>query len=706
MKSNEIERLAESIRFRPSEAASERVIAGAEAALNKSTKTKSTLPYQNIWKIITQNRTMQVACAAGVVVIAVMLAANYLAGPVRGTSLAFGQVLDKFGYVQTLHAEWMKNGRRAEVWAKRPNMLRIEYEAGLCEISNGPRMWGIDANSNKATEKKSWYFQNAQQQGVDVLDALVQLEYSQNFSGFFTEGPVKQISIENTLYDLYQMELEDHGCRFQFEALVDSQTHLINSTKIELHEADQILQVFELRIIDYDEPVSNNMFVFEPAEGMDVTIEKTEPSQQESQHGEGSSLRGRIFWASSDKPVCGARVSIFGHRKKQDQDGRLRTEFICRTETNREGYWHISGVPAPTVAISVRSWELDWPSVPLFTTNVGLARHPRIIVDGQSDYNGLDFRVYKPKDLHARITVNVTDENGDPIEGLSAGLQHDDDFSMHQHIYALPRKQQFTGPDGRFDATDIWPTKRPVRIYVSPREDFGSTYATRRAQTEPFVIEPKQRYNFHIVLPFVRRMKVQVLDVQSRPLPGISVCALDESGCPFFPPQSGFEGQLTKSDGLVEISGMEPNEHVIIALRRLDPREPDWRKPLSSACAHLTAPPDFDIPTHQIIFDERPISIQGSTDSAAQIESGTIRLMVAGQPGELSMPFLSTKFDAAGKFALNGVPPGRVHLACIYTTAWNDSRTVEQTMTTEPGSAYTVKITEHAMDIVDQSPHR
>lgn len=332
-----------------------------------------------------------------------------------------------------------------------------------------------------------------------------------------------------------------------------------------------------------------------------------------------------------------------------------------------------------------------------------------LFVDGQSSYDGLNFKVYKPKDLFARITINVTNEDGKPVEGLSAFLRYDDDFAyIHQHIYVGPRRHPYTGSDGRFDIDDIWPTKRPVRIYVSPRQDFGVTYVTRNAQTEPFIIEPKQSYHFDIVLPYVRQMTTQVLDPQGKPLEGISISVLDENGAAFFPllpGQSAFAGKLTNSEGLVDISGMAPGENILIALRRLDPTQPDPKKPLASACIPATAPYDMEKPTLQVTFDERPIHIEGSSDSAEQVEHGRICVLVTGQPGERNMPFLQTKFDDNGKFELRGVPEGRIRLMCRYYIVESGRKVVEEIITTEPGNKYIIKFSEEGIEVVSQVPN-
>ena len=153
-----------------------------------------------------------------------------------------------------------------------------------------------------------------------------------------------------------------------------------------------------------------------------------------------------------------------------------------------------------------------------------------------SEYENLDFEVYKPKDFFAQITINVTDENDAPIEGVSGYLVYDDNNEMHGDIYANPKGKQFTGKDGRFDADNIWPTNKAVKLFLGTKGEFCATYATTRyAQMEGFVIEPKGEYHFAITLPFVRQVLVQVVDTDGKLVEGVSVSAINREGVPIFP---------------------------------------------------------------------------------------------------------------------------------------------------------------------------
>ena len=645
--------------------------------------------------------------AAAMMIIVVFVCIYQLGGSFKGSSVVFGDVLDHIARVQTLHARLVVNGQECEVWAKRRNRIRFDYTNGKYEISNGPTMWIVDDPNNEATQKPSWYFKEAQRRGIDVLDGLIRVEYTDNFSGFFSEGSSGRIENDDKTFDVYQMKFDDHGTKIQFEALVDSETHLLYQMKADLYKAEKRSQSYELSILDYDQPIPDAMFLFEPDEGMQVSVEESGDSESVSGDTKGSILSGHIIWASSQKPVSGARLTFSGGPSVRTPEGKNRSAFFVRAETDDDGYWRITGAPLGGIRISVRSWEFEWPAMPMFTTNVGSPLHPIVAVDGQSEYAGLNFKVYKPKDLYARMTIDVKDEDGHPVAGASALLQYADESRggrMHQHVYATPRKSQFSRADGRFDNADIWPSVRPVKLSVGPRDADG-LYPVRSTFTEPFIIEPKEHYHFDIVLPYKREMTVEVLNTEGRPMEGVSVSVLSQNAIRIFPLwRKESEILFTDSDGMADVTGMFPGENVIIALKRLDSQQPDVEKPLAFGCIPATAPMDRNKPVVEVVFDERPIIVQGRLALDSEPDSALIYVMVTGTPGDPSAMVLRTKVDENGTFLLQGVPAGRIRLAYLVRFG-KQSRRDEGTITTEPGNRYTVKFTERGLHFVDQQPN-
>jgi len=643
--------------------------------------------------------------AAAMMIIVVLVCIYQLGGSFKGSSVVFGDVLDHIARVQTLHARLVVNGQECEVWAKRRNRIRFDYTNGKYEISNGPTMWIVDGPNNVATQKPSWHFKEAQRRGIDVLDGLIRVEYTDNFSGFFSEGSSGRIEKDDKTFDVYQMEFDDHGTKIQFEALVDPETYLVHLIKAGIYEAEKLSQSFELSILDYDQPIPDTMFVLKPSEGMHVSIEESEDSESVPSGTGGSTLSGRVIWASSNKPVSGARLTISDGPSVRTPEGK--SSFFVRAETDANGYWRITGAPSGGIRMTVRSWEFEWPAMPTFTTNVGSPLNPIVTVDGQSEYAGLNFKVYKPEDLYARITIDVRDEDGHPVEGASALLQYADEpqgMRMHQHVYATPRKSQFSRANGRFDNSDVWPSIRPVKLSVGPRDTNGP-YTIRSTFTEPFIIKPKEHYHFDIVLPYKREMTIRVLNTKGQAMEGVSVSVLSQNAIRIFPLwRNESEILFTDSDGMADVTGMFPGENVIIALKRLDSQQPDVEKPLAFGCIPATAPMDRNKPVVEVVFDERPIIVQGRLALDSEPDSALIYVMVTGTPGDPSAMVLRTKVDENGTFLLQGVPAGRIRLAYLVRFG-KQSRRDEGTITTEPGNRYTVKFTERGLHFVDQQPN-
>jgi len=157
--------------------------------------------------------------AAACVVIALGLAAWWWArvdsGPV------FAQVIDRLSAVQSVHAKRKQNGRESEIWAARPNRLRIEEGDGSFTVSNGPVLWRVDPKEKRAWREPSTYFRQAQRQGIDVLDLVFGLQ-NEDLSGFFYQGPSGTEVHDGIEYLKYEIERE--GLRF--EALIDPETDL------------------------------------------------------------------------------------------------------------------------------------------------------------------------------------------------------------------------------------------------------------------------------------------------------------------------------------------------------------------------------------------------------------------------------------------------------------------------------------------------
>lgn len=399
-------------------------------------------------------------------------------------------------------------------------------------------------------------------------------------------------------------------------------------------------------------------------------------------------------------------MTIRGEHLGPGPDGKSRREYFVRAETDRDGRWKAAGAPAGRISLSVRSWELNWPAVPTFQSNVGSAMRPAVRADGRSDYGGLNFEVHKPQDYFARITINVTDENGKPIAGVRGGL-YGRAWDYQQHIYAA-RGQQFTDERGTFRAANIWPTDEPVRVSLGCK-DYPGPYAAWAVMSEPFVVKPKASHHFDMVLPLARQVRLKVVDPDGKPVEGLSVQVTGGvEGWTFhlLPLIRDRKEETLRTDGggLVTIGWLAPDRAASVILKRpsQDKRWP--RHPLASACLTLKGPKGTEPGEATATFDERPIRIEGTVESPLVLPGAKLGY-VYGSPGTDRHSWAAKLKD--GSFVLEGLPPGEVRLGFRFYTReprripWTDCKPA---LRLEPGHTYTVKITGDRVELIEKKP--
>lgn len=660
----------------------------------------------------TSRRTIRLIPAAVAIGLLIVMG-FWIAGLGARPQIALGEALKKMSQVQTLHFEIIQDGARAEAWAKRPNMLRIEHEDGKIEVSNGPDLWEVHTKDNKAVRRPSFYYQNAVKSGKDVMELFVE-PFNDSLSGFMSQMP-ERVKRDGLTLDVYRLSFEQDGVSVTSEIILDVKTQILSSVEVMMEGAKDT--TLKMTILDYDQPIDDDLFTFIPLAGMNVSqkagiangraTEEPAPVPGSSPDAAGgSSLSGRIVWASNGKATGGATVSIFGD--KPAAPGVQPERYVLRATTNIDGRWQIDGVPAGTVELNVRSWEFDWPAMPQFEGNRGTSERPRVLVDGRSIYDGLDYEVHKPDDtFFARIQIDVTDEDGNPVDKAYARLVGKTSSSG---LHARSRKngrssQECSGPDGKFDAPDIWPTKQPVRVSVG-RE--GSLYAFSGAQTDPFTIESGKTYRFDMVLPFPRTINLTITDPQGQPLEGVLVQA--------FSADTGLSTTATVSsdaDGLAVLSGMAPSEKIVVALKRLadealqsKPRHFAVAPAKATTLVSMTAPSGRDPESQIVVFDERPVRIEGVIDG--QVPESTSIWVQVPQPeddGNCAVPRTTPILLASGirsTFVLDGFPAGDVELVVMYP-AGSGHRCHGYPFHGEPGHNYRVRIQDDQLEVLEDT---
>ena len=149
----------------------------------------------------------------------------------------------------------------------------------------------------------------------------------------------------------------------------------------------------------------------------------------------------------------------------------------------------------------------------------------------------------------------------------------------------------------------------------------------------------------------------------------------------------------------------QPGEDVLIALKRLDPNQPDQWNPLITSVSPAAAPSDRSKPLGQVVFAQRSTVIEGRLRLDSTVQTGIVMVCVTGQPGNLQhMPLLRVRVDSEGAFVLCGVPTGTIRLLCSASGPDRSSRREEGVMTVEAGNRYRVEFTEGGLRLLGHEP--
>ena len=123
--------------------------------------------------------------------------------------------------------------------------------------------------------------------------------------------------------------------------------------------------------------------------------------------------------------------------------------------------------------------------------------------------------------------------------------------------------------------------------------------------------------------------------------------------------------------------------------------------PLASAVVDKEVPLEPQGKTVNVVFDERPIRIVGTS----KFEDDELRLhAVTCAGGDRPIRFLLPQTRALargdGSFVLEGVPPGNVRFGWIFAkNGLGDER-----LQTRPGVTYTVRISDSGLELLSSAP--
>lgn len=662
----------------------------ALANANRPQVSKPAISYTMPWRLIMNNNFRKFSVAV-VLVLAVIIGTNHFGSPVETRTLAFSEVLKNFQQINTAHLKLNKDGRIQDVYLKRPDFIRIECPSEhTTQIATGPTEWEIITKKNRVIKKPSTFHQFAQEKNCDVIDIFFNLMHGDNFSGFFAETPVDQIEQDGRVFDVYQSDLTPgENTKIEFYALVDVETHIPYQTKLHKSEqrSDELKEVFfELTVLEINQPVNDKLFAFTPPGYMELIVKGPNPDHRQPRLenpdlDNGSTFTGRITWAENDKPVGEARLTIIGPHTKAPKDS-----FMARVETDRDGYWKATGIPTGITEIRVRSWELEWPAVPVFEENIGSLKLAKIKVDTPIELTNLDFKVYKPENLYANITIKLIDENENPVKGASATLTSKGLY--HQQING--------GKDGLFTATDIWPVNVPVKIHFRHQDYHKSPYVMRKATTDYFEIQPQSQHNFEFTIPLKREFTLKVTDPAGNAVPGLLVEMWDGNNKIIM----GDNPLFTDNNGEAVIYGVINQEQLTLTIKQLSPYQPEnSQKPIASAAIPILTPAESEPVVITATFDLRPITVTATADFPAPTRWGMF-IRVTGNPGDFAMFLRSSAEPDQNQLTLNGAPAGEIAIVCYFRDRNNTLQFRELPHTTTPGSSYHVNVSEDGITLV------
>ena len=261
MKSNEIERLVGKIRFRPSTATDERIIARVNAVLDKSTKAKSANLKPNIWRTIMKTKITTFAAAA-VLIIAVLIGINEFGG----SSIAFGDILENIEKAKTL--AWKttlvtegQNPRITRTMVLEPYYMRVELEDGT--------VWILDRSQGKTLildpSRKIAVISSTAKTSPDILEICNTFENFKNMEGFLVEE-VGQQQIDGKSSIGFRLTKEDESQQIMVWADIETELPILIETTITDTQSSHVFQSITSDIV-FGVELDEVLFNIEPPEG-------------------------------------------------------------------------------------------------------------------------------------------------------------------------------------------------------------------------------------------------------------------------------------------------------------------------------------------------------------------------------------------------------------------------------------------------------
>jgi hypothetical protein len=234
---NEIKRLVRKVRFRPNAAADERILTYAEAALEKSVKTKSALAEPTIWRIIMKSRIIKLTAAAAVIIIATVLSIIVLDKSVT-PAYSMEIVAEQFQKADTIHIlHWFSFEKSPTIEEQTEYHLEdwIDIKSGCVrtngvarvpagfkftrveQVFDGKYLMDIDHGLKSVKFYKKTEFQKRlyTRQSLETFIQRISMT-SNKRSGYIKVG---QERVDDTLFDIWQRETSYRGGRLLYKVI-------------------------------------------------------------------------------------------------------------------------------------------------------------------------------------------------------------------------------------------------------------------------------------------------------------------------------------------------------------------------------------------------------------------------------------------------------------------------------------------------------
>jgi predicted Zn-dependent protease len=219
-----------------------------------ATPTTPPLPRRPMFSLTMRISAALLATAAAVA----MLVSPWSTTPVSG-ALPFSEVLAVLREAQTLHLRLSQHEKTAEVWIRRPGLVRREQSPQRYDIAAGSRLWQIDESTNTVTSGDSPWFRSPEQQ-IDLL-ALLDVGVD-DASPLLKATPVEQVAYAGRSCDVYRAVLPATNGPVEIEAFADAKTHELASLFARRPgDAREGPPLAELHLVAINAPAEDDKFV-------------------------------------------------------------------------------------------------------------------------------------------------------------------------------------------------------------------------------------------------------------------------------------------------------------------------------------------------------------------------------------------------------------------------------------------------------------